>query len=179
MRIQEIYILKNGLALYHYKNNEKILKESLDDSLITGFFSAIISFTRETGLGIPNSFITSCIKFSFFENSELLYIICSDSSIPSSSIETFFRQLSALVERYKEAQTKELSNSQFVVIVNEVLYLLQKSDNRLLKPAQEDKRSERNKGKDRIQETRTRHSSGEDPKRETGSFEQSETIATE
>ena len=142
MSIQDIYILRDSLPVYHYKNNDSILKKSLDASLITGFFSAIFSFIKETGLGIPDSFTTNLIKFSFFESSDLLYVICSDSALSNSIVTTFFKQLSASIQRHREAQTKELSNSQFIVIVNELLYLLQRANGRLLKPAQDDKRNE-------------------------------------
>ncbi|MHA1298145.1 MAG: hypothetical protein ACTSO9_01745 [Candidatus Helarchaeota archaeon] len=142
MNIQDIFILKDGLPVYHYKNKNSKLSKSVDSSLITGFLSAIINFTKETGLGIPTSYNTNTIKFSFFEHSGLFYIICTDPCFLDSQLSRLFKNLSSTFLKNLEELNGKLENAQFQMIVNQVLYDLQKEDNRLLKPLKNEIRNE-------------------------------------
>ncbi|MHA1381207.1 MAG: hypothetical protein ACTSRG_22810 [Candidatus Helarchaeota archaeon] len=142
MRVQEIFILKDGLPLYHYKNKDSKLKKSLDNSLLTGFLSAIINFTKETGLGNPTTYITSSIKFSFFEQSDLFYVVCTDPSFPDSKLIRLYNRLSLSILKVIDDLTEKIDNFQFKIIVNKVLYDLQKDDTNLLKTINENNRNE-------------------------------------
>ena len=137
MKIQDIFILKDGLPIYHHKQQDSKLKETVDDTLITGFLHAIINFTKETGLGIPTYYITKMIKFSFFEQNDFLFIVCCDPSIPDSRINKLFVKLSSSFLNQIGEQIKSFTVSQIDNIINLILKDLQQKENSLLKPLKE------------------------------------------
>lgn len=142
MRIQDIFVLKEGLPIYHHKEKYSKLKESLDDTLITGFLSAIINFTKETGLGVPIFYVTDSIRFSFFEKSGLLYIISSDPSLPNSYMDELFTKLSSSFLNQVNEESDSLEITQINNFVDQVLNDLGKKYDCLLNSAQKDQPDE-------------------------------------
>ncbi|MFX0134905.1 MAG: hypothetical protein ACFFDN_14785 [Candidatus Hodarchaeota archaeon] len=142
MKIQDIFILKDGLPIYHHKQVDSKLRKTVDDTLITGFLSAITNFTKETGLGIPTFYITESIKFSFFEKSELLFIICSEPSLSNSYIDELFLKLSTSILNQIERQPESLNFPQINSVIKQFLNNLQKKDEFLLQPLKKDHHNE-------------------------------------
>ncbi|MFX1450082.1 MAG: hypothetical protein ACFFCM_04525 [Promethearchaeota archaeon] len=134
MKIQDIFILKDGLPVYHHKELDSKLRKTVDDSLITGFLSAITNFTKETGLGIPTYYITESIKFSFFEKSDHLFIICSEPTLSNSYIDELFLKLSTSILKEIEIQQDQLNFAHINSLITQFLNNLQKKDEFLLQP---------------------------------------------
>lgn len=134
MKIQDIFILKDGLPIYHHKEVDSKLRKTVDDTLITGFLSAITNFTKETGLGIPTFYITESIKFSFYEKSELLFIISSEPMLANSYINELFLKISHIVVKQIEDQTESIDFSTLNSIINQFLKDFNKKDELLLHP---------------------------------------------
>jgi len=134
MKIQDIFILKDGLPVYHHKELDSKLRKTVDDSLITGFLSAITNFTKETGLGIPTYYITESIKFSFFEKSDHLFIICSEPTLSNSYIDELFLNLSTSIFKEIEIQQDQLNFAHINSLITQFLNNLQKKDEFLLQP---------------------------------------------
>ena len=97
MEIHDIFILRNGVPIYHKRQDEKT--RNVDETLLMGFLSAITGFGQEIGLGKAFEYVTNEVKFSFYENKELVYIICCDIRIENE----FLHFLSSnIADKYKE-----------------------------------------------------------------------------
>ena len=49
MKIHDIFILRNGVPIFHKRQDEKT--KNVDETLLMGFLSAITGFGQEIGLG--------------------------------------------------------------------------------------------------------------------------------
>ncbi len=134
MKIQDIFILKDGLPIYHHKEGNSKLRKSVDDTLITGFLSAITNFTKETGLGIPTFYITESIKFSFFEKSDLLFIISCEPSLANSYIDRLFLKISNVIIKQIEDQKESIDFTPIKSIINQFFNDFKENDGLLLQP---------------------------------------------
>ena len=97
MTIHDIFILRNGVPIYHKRQDEKT--KTVDETLLMGFLSAITGFGQEIGLGKAFEYVTNEVKFSFYETKELVYIICCGLNVENE----FLRFLSSnIANKYKE-----------------------------------------------------------------------------
>lgn len=135
--------MKDGLPIFHYKQPNIRLRKPVDDTLFAGFLSAIINFTKETGLGVPTFYITDSIKFSFFEQSDLLFIICSKPEFANSCIDELFIKISSLVLNQIKEQITPLNFNDINSAINQFLNDLQKKDELLLQPIKKSHHNER------------------------------------
>ncbi|HUX99928.1 MAG TPA: hypothetical protein VMV49_10280 [Candidatus Deferrimicrobium sp.] len=88
--IHNIFILKDGIPVFHVNPVRELIQndqnlesktKNLDSALIAGFLSAIASFAMEIGIGIPITYETSEMKFSFLSQSDFLFILGSSNVI--------------------------------------------------------------------------------------------------
>jgi len=82
--IHNIFILKDGIPIFHVNPIDKLIRigqklelcsKILDSALISGFLSAIASFAGEIGVGASRKYETDEIKFSFLARNDLLFIL--------------------------------------------------------------------------------------------------------
>ncbi|MHA1145940.1 MAG: hypothetical protein ACTSRW_14455 [Candidatus Helarchaeota archaeon] len=92
MEIRDIFILKEGIPIYHKKQPESNLRK--DETLTMGFLSALTSFAMEIGAGVPRLYATDTARFTFFERDDHLFIVYSDLDITNEQILDFSRKLS-------------------------------------------------------------------------------------
>jgi len=91
MEIHDVFIIRNGVPIYHKRNDEKT--KDIDDTLLMGFLSAITGFGEEIGLGKPFEYNTAEVKFSFYENSELMYVLCTEHKVEKNIIQNLIQTI--------------------------------------------------------------------------------------
>jgi len=117
--IQNIFILKNGVPIYHWtyqdKDNTKVDElNNKDMVLISGFLSAISSFANEIGLGEPKSYVTNNIKFSFLNKNNFLFVVSVDKNIPDEITFEFLNIVSkTFIKLYDVGDIKNFSGINF------------------------------------------------------------------
>ena len=89
--IHDIFILRNGVPIFHKRQDTKT--EKIDDTLLMGFLSAITNFGEEIGLGKPFEYVTNEIKFSFYENEDLVYVVCCDQQLDKKFLNDLCRDI--------------------------------------------------------------------------------------
>ena len=99
--VQSLYILKNGLPIFHWAYNDKIKGSSnvyegkkKDSVLISGFLSAIVSFANEIGIGEPRSYLTKNLKFSFLNENGFLFVVSTEKQISKNKTFEFLNIVS-------------------------------------------------------------------------------------
>ncbi|MHA1269811.1 MAG: hypothetical protein ACTSPY_08515 [Candidatus Helarchaeota archaeon] len=90
--------MKDGVPIFYWSyKDEEFLSEEQDNRntvLISGFLSAIVSFTNEIGIGEPRSYLTQDVKFSFLIKNGFLFVITVDKNIPDEKSFEFLTVIS-------------------------------------------------------------------------------------
>ena len=115
MEIHDIFIIKNGVPIYHKRNDDKT--KNIDDTLLMGFLSAITGFGEEIGLGKPFEYNTEEVKFSFYENSELMYVLCTEHNVEKKLI----RNLTHTIANNFIEQVPDVRNMQYLSLFDKHL----------------------------------------------------------
>ncbi|MHC1590571.1 MAG: hypothetical protein ACXQS8_00625 [Candidatus Helarchaeales archaeon] len=92
MEIRDIFILKEGVPIYHKKRVESDLKR--DETLVMGFLSALTSFAMEIGAGVPRIYATDKARFSFYRQNDHLFVIYSDLDITDVQVQMLSEKIS-------------------------------------------------------------------------------------
>ena len=111
MEIRDVFILKNGVPIYHKKTPRSNLKR--DETLTMGFLSALTSFAMEIGAGSPKVYATENARFSFHERDNFLHVIYTDEDITEVQVEAFVSNLSRLFLEIYEGVISEANFSFF------------------------------------------------------------------
>lgn len=106
MEIRDVFILKNGVPIYHKKLAESNLKR--DETLAVGFLSAISAFAMELGAGPPRVYATQTSRFSFLERENYSFIVYSDDDITEDQVTNLSKMLS---ESFLQAIKEDLEIS--------------------------------------------------------------------
>ncbi|NHI92582.1 MAG: hypothetical protein EAX96_08770 [Candidatus Lokiarchaeota archaeon] len=132
MEIHDVFILRNGVPIYHKRQDEKT--KEVDETLLMGFLSAITGFGEEIGLGKAFEYVTNEIKFSFYENSGLVYIICCDLQVQNE----FLHYLSSnIANKYIERMPEIPSSKNMQDFDRLVSAVIKECINAYIKPEQE------------------------------------------
>ncbi len=115
MEIHDVFIIKNGVPIYHKRHDEKTQK--IDDTLLMGFLSAITGFGEEIGLGKPFEYNIEAVKFSFYENSDLMYVLCTNHEVEKK----FINFLTKTIANNFIQQVPDVRNMQYLSLFDKHL----------------------------------------------------------
>ncbi len=101
--IHNVFILKDGVPIFHVNPVRQLLQtneiselkiKNMDSALIAGFLSAIASFATEIGIGIPMTYETNMMKFSFTYNNDYLFIL-GTTDVPEEEIQDMLSEIAS------------------------------------------------------------------------------------
>ncbi|MFX0101593.1 MAG: hypothetical protein ACFFCS_18605 [Candidatus Hodarchaeota archaeon] len=94
--LKSIYILRDGLPVFHREFSPHLRQGEENEMLVSGFLSALVSFMKDMKeFGEMKELMTSSnLKFSFLPIESLVFVACTNGNLNQGVIERFLRSIS-------------------------------------------------------------------------------------
>ncbi|MFB0561511.1 MAG: hypothetical protein ACETWM_09905 [Candidatus Lokiarchaeia archaeon] len=131
MAIKGVYVIKDtGSALFHRTYGE--YDSSPDEDLISGFISAIFSFSEEFGKGQITKMETKFLKFFYHQNDKIIFVIITEleNDRNESAIMKLLQTIAeSFVNKFEGKIYEEIDRSKFSDFEGVVDQLIEEYDN--------------------------------------------------